>query len=518
MGVFDSFWGLSNRGNQARNQLQGYGDWSRGAGEDYLNRANQMGNRGNYNFGRAADYWGARSAEEAPGIGDVRGAGEQIMPYQGALDRRAQRFQQMLGGYGSGVNQANSVGGRISSMLDEAGGNISRSGDIISNELNQGAQNLIGQSDAGYNDITGNLIRGSGALRNDIGQGYGGISNILSGGYDQAQKTLESIRPGGELQAATAARSFAPARANVMRRLIASGVDPNSPEGVAATSNVGEQQARAMDDALGRNLESYADKSMNLSLGRSGAQAGAAERGLGAQAGVQQDLLNAVPGLQQAGLRTRLGIEQGRQGDVLGNVREQRDLSNQLLGQRGGNEQLTRAMQQQDWGAVNDILGQMNQDELTGVGLGQQQFGAGGNFLDWQQGRRDQPYNVLAGLGQQDIGNMFRGANQAQSFSGDAANEAMQRYMQEQANAGWGSKLLGGIGMGALNMLLPGSGALMGMGGAAQGLGGAIGGGVNRLFGGGGNPGTRAAQAVPFGTPPILRSRDLWPGMPQMGR
>lgn len=462
-----SFWGLSSSGSEAKGFPSTIGNFDFGQYKNWLGQANDSLAKGNDINNNIIAFWKNRATQPLPTVSGTQGTGNQILPWQPVVNTGMDRLSQIMQDYLKGVNPAATTGGNISSLLDTQAGDITRTGDQVANEINTSAANMQGQNSSTWNDIINNFITQGGNLRTGLEQGYGGlqsnnaalskvIDDTLGSGFTNAFSELEKTRPTGEFQAATAARSFAPAAANVMRRLRASGIDPNSPEGIAAMSGVNEQKARAMDDAIGSSAERFAKSMADLNLAKGGALAGAKTDELGRLLGFGKDqisgstaiganILNAVPGMQESGLNTSLGIESGRNAAVTGNLRDTLSQAIATGDKRVINEQLTRAMQQQDWGTVADIMGQMNQQDLLGLNLGNQAFGQG---VDWNNMLKQQeadPYNQLQQVGQTNISNALAQAQLGKGFGSDALQAMLAKYGIELPNSGWGTKLLSGM-------------------------------------------------------------------------
>ncbi|MCP4899736.1 MAG: hypothetical protein GY906_22450 [bacterium] len=478
--------GLSTAGKEAKGFPREMGAWTFKQFKNWLDKSEKFGQSGQAMRDLALQYWKQQAAAGAPDVGDVRGTGEQIMPFKDVLAKGGGRLEDILSAYQQGVTPANMTADQISRFMDEQAGNIGRTSDQVRDEITESALREAGISSRKTNELVegatddyGNLIdiagQGFGELRGRNRAAFDDVRDLLGEGFTTAYDELEQTRPTGEFRAGTVARSFAPEVARTMRSLKKFGIDPNSPEGQAAMSRVGGQRARAIDDVIGRESGAFADRAMRLALTKGGALSDAARQELagelglgqaqmGTDIGLRQALSGNVQGLKETDLARQLGIEGIRSGRAEGNVERTADRSNQLLQQRALNAQLQRAMQQQDWEAVSNIKQQMNQMDLLGVQLGKEQFGQGQQFEQWMRDIQNQPFQEIAGMGQQDIINMLNSANAARGFGNDASRNYAQTYANELPSSAWLTKALGGVGMGALNMFTGGgAGALAGL-------------------------------------------------------
>jgi len=125
---------------------------------------------------------------------------------------------------------------------------------------------------------------------------------------------------------------------------------------------------------------------------------------------------------------------------------------------------MDREFDMQDWQNRADVRNQMNANDVLGIGLQNQR---------WQQGQgygmNNANYRLrVAGAGEQHAQNQYGNARADQAMANQNWQLANQNYgnlyQQEAADAGWGTKMLIGGGMAALNV------ATGGMSGLAQGV------------------------------------------------
>lgn len=134
---------------------------------------------------------------------------------------------------------------------------------------------LMAKTGNAYSDAGANINR----LSDDTTAAYGRAQDntaaqraATAGAFASSRKNLDRMIPGGDLMAANLARSFAPNIAATNRRLIASGIDPNSAEGSSQIQAVEASRGHAMDDLLGANSKDYINSQNEMTLGNEAAQ------------------------------------------------------------------------------------------------------------------------------------------------------------------------------------------------------------------------------------------------------
>lgn len=495
------FWGISPTGKAAQGRVGELGNWSYDQMPKWYQKADDYYNQGNYQNKQASDYWDNLLRNGAPSMDPNanRATGQQIMPgVDQTIQDRSNRLQTSLANF-QALPGAADTGNQISGWIDQYGGAIGNNAEANREAIGSNwLRGLQGSEQAGR-DITGNISgtysglgdmnnSAYGGMRKTSGDTFGKLSNAAAdayGGmkgqndtaYSDIAKTLEMLKPGGSLQQAQVARSYAPEMVSTMGKLRSMGAD-NSPQAMDAIQGVQRDRARGMDEAAARSTGGYVSALND-------ARTGQLDRALG----LGQNQLNTGLGLGQAQLSNELGLTKEQNANQMGLTREAGGLSrdeilrgltnaqgldaSQLsqnlanntdtmnrttdyLGQRNQAAQLQRAMQQQDWSTVQDMLSKMNENDLVGLGLQNQQYQQGFNQNAYNQGLQGGAASQLGNLGQNNTNNMFRSTQQGQSFANDALKQYLASLGIEQQNAGWGSKLLGGLGMGALNMFLPG--------------------------------------------------------------
>lgn len=459
--------------------------WPREAGafakeqfKEWLGRAQSEGIRGDQLNQLAQQYWQNQMANGNGTPEDIWGVGSRVMPgvpdainaRRGRLNESAGDFDITHGRIGDRLNwqqdAARNVEGNNQSQLVEGYGRIGQRADASSGDIVRNIQASYGDAST----LTGN---GYTEMRNRATGAYGGMGASTDTAYGSAEKELEALKPGGELQAARIGRSFAPAMAATSRRLRASGVDPNSGEAFNMQSRVENSRARAMDDASAGATEGYVDRKTGMIIGRNRDQVGITERGL---------LNDQSLDRENIGIQRDLGLSQGK--DFRGEVARTQGIKNQadqgymdsnIANRNQGYERVAgadAALNQWDAGGYNTRAGlrdQQNAEDLTALGLSNEQFDRGMRYQNNDTSVRGQGAGMVTNMGQSAKQNQVQGANVARGFGGDASANYGQAWQYEAPNAGWATKALTGMAAGAMNTFMPGSGtALQGWGGQQQ--------------------------------------------------
>jgi hypothetical protein len=424
-------------------------------------------------------------AEGFPDPWQVRQTGQEILPYQDALDRRAGRLGNIQDMFGD-VPGAEQTYGDLSGYIDEFGANVSRTADQGRDEIDNATRRMLEQQGFAHGDIMGNIRDVFGGARGQTQGLYGGLLDetdktygeltgsgrstygdlIGSGGetYDEMRDVVERTAPSGEYAAARTARSFAPMMRAAMQRLRASGIDPNSIEAQSALRGVEAERSRAMDEQMAGGAERYADRMSRMLTGEQGMR----ERlGLG-----QQDMLERM-GLGRLGFGSQLareggaidrdlllgsgdefrrqirehtgigrGLEQDRLGLSLGNINRTFDRAADYLGQRQGAALQRRNMGLEDYGINANLQRELNNEELLGLDLSQRQYDLGQQNELLDQQRRMQMLMNLQGLGQQINNNAMNWQQLGNQMYGPTMNSMAQARQNEQ---GYGMPLIGAV-------------------------------------------------------------------------
>ncbi|HUT60246.1 MAG TPA: hypothetical protein VNA25_20570 [Phycisphaerae bacterium] len=415
--------------------------------------------------------------------------GQSILPgVDNTIQANKDRWNQIQSSY-QAITPTSETVSRIGSNLD------------VSKDLSDQAWDAMRERETRYSDDIGDTIRGQyGAMETNVGNAYDDMrrqardvyGNLIEGSgatYDEALKDLQVLKPGGEAAMARSSRAYAPAVAATMRRLRGSGIDPNSPEGSAALQRVESSRARGMEDAAVEQTKDYVEKSTGLKLSKEQTRAALGLGGLGAETGLQKEKTGLLTGLgeKKTGLvvsekiRT-LGAQQGIQEKSLQSAQD-------WLGQKNNLELLRKSLETQDWATGAEILKGMNEEDIRALGLLAEQYGLGERQQILDLAQRNLGATQVGGIGQQQTNAALAAAQAARGFGSDALKDSLASYGLEAPSAGWGTKLLGGLAGGALNLVAPGagtalSGAVGGGGGGAYDLSS-----LQKLFGGG-SPGT----------------------------
>lgn len=428
------FFGLSGEGKKAKGQM------------DLINATNW--DKAKADWGKSNDLWGKASSlrpEVEQGYRNFRDEGFGDQGLDELVNSRNARMKDIMSAY-NGVDPANTVADRMDAKTDEQADTINRNFD---------------QQQADNHDTTGRLMQ----RNSDVAAAnQGDIWNTYSGARDNSKKFFDSEKEAAgkafgesrdllagqmDFNNATAARSFSPAMAATQRRLRASGVDPNSPEGIAQLQKIDIARAHSFDDNFGENI----DKQNKLTMdeygenNRLGSAALSNDNGLaieetdkvGKNRSDAMDRNNSYDARQNDITSRNLSDQYGRTANYIDNRRNDimaRDTLQKSEGSR--NADLSREGMAVDTQNYNDKVGARGRD------LGIQQYG--------QEGLNGQ------------MNSAYSNANTVNNSGNASANAAYQgnanTYQLEQANAGWGTKLLGGIAGAAMNAFLPGSGKL----------------------------------------------------------
>ncbi len=426
------FWGMSKEGKEAKKKLgeKAASDWAQS--QEWSKKAQGWGQAGDVIRDWGTDYYKRAAGEGIGPVSDIRATGQEIMPgIDEAIARRAQILQEMQADVGGTY-------GRVAGREDTASGDI------------------LGNIEATYPGLREEVTAGYGGARERGAEAYRGLKGSAEGTFDTAFKDIEQLRPGGEFAAARSARAFAPAKAAAAGRLRRAGIDPSSPQAQSVLQGVETARARAMDDAMAEGIEKYVGAKTNLGLER---QAARERLGLG-EVGYDTDLMREQGALERGYTETGAGLKRGETLRHAGTASEI-DLS------RMADEQTMRQAQAQE--------------ELLKPELKAGEFGAGLNFRTADLAERSKAARELMGIGEGQYSNMFGGANVARGYGESAGAGYGDIYNREKASSGWGLKLLGGLGMTALNAATGGMGGTVGsaIGKAATGWGSKI---AGKLF------------------------------------
>lgn len=514
MGFFDGFFGLTNNGKAAQNSINGLTQDFQKQMQQWLQQSQQFGNNANGLFDWSRGYWGDRANDGAPSIGAIRQNGESILPFADVLGRMWGRQQNINNDWGN-VAKAWDIMPMLQNNLDLQTQNVNNNSDYTQGQIND-TFNGLGQRET---DATGDI-------RGRIGGSYDNARDIIAGGYGGARKAnqdtygdilsrtgnafrdmrseIEKLKPGGAFQQAQTARSFAPAMAAASGRLRRAGIDPNSMQAANVLGNVEADRARAQDDAAARGTSNYVSAANSLRAGELGATTNALTNRLNndmnlgtTEAGMQgnlalgrgRDLNNEVV----RNLASMNGYDIGRFNANTANSQNTTNRLNDIIRARSNADLLGREMQMQDFNQGAQNQRDMNNLDMTGLNLLDQQWNRGQGYSAWDQNTRDNAANQMMQLMNGQYGNMFNANQAGQSWGNQAMQNLQQLYQQELAKSGWGTRLLGGLAGAAIGGLTGGAGA----------------GGIMSLFGGGkkpATPGFNMSNSSLTGTPAIYNT------------
>jgi hypothetical protein len=516
---------------------RGYGEWIMPGVNDALasrrQRLNGVGDDFNNTFGTARN----RLDEAAGSINSNYDAGNNdINSIYGGMGRRSDStnndlVNNIIGTYGGARDTTGSA-------YADMRGRSNDTYDRMNSSTDSTYGGLRGQAADTFGRISGTADRTYSGLQGDSASTYSGLQGSNANAYGSAQKNLELIRPGGDAAAGRAARSFAPQVASTMGRLRAAGVDPNSAEASSVLGRVETGRSRAMDDAYANNIGQYVGAKNDLTLGQEGVNRDLAlgglnnnqnlamrneeiGRGLGLnqlqnnqgltteQAGIQRQIAGQQLSNNQDLQREQTGIDRDLQLGLGQQYRDQSnrnlDLQNNIDAARYGalstnrNNQLnhtldwTTAANNMDLGGYNTRAGlarEQNNEDAYGLGLRQEQFNQGANWLQQQTAAQDRGAGAVAGIGSAQYGQGLGAGNLARGFGNDASQNWQTSYGIEAPNSGWGQRLVAGMA----NAFLPGSGGMIDPRMVSQqnnpygGFGGAAGGTYGGGWGGNSNP------------------------------
>lgn len=589
-----SFWGLSKTGKDAQGQLGELPRWGKDAMKWNLSRRDDVTQQGTGDVGTFQDFlnnrlqngfgtpdqirqWGAAALPNSgPAMDRVRSGYSAVQTpgqtneqtvnnldalqdstnrqVQGNNDINIANFLRSSGRvqdtgnantaliaklFPGLMDDVNGTYGGLRDLNNKVAGNLHDLNTNVYSDLRGQNADVLGklraQNSGVYKGLTADndlLMRG---LRDQNASTYGDIISKTGNAYRDASTNLERMMPGGDLMAASVARSFAPNVSAVNRRLTAAGIDPNSLEASSVLGDVEAKRGYAMDDLLGKNMSEYIASKNALGIGGADAESrlrreqfgnestlgqtqGSTDRGLG----IDEFGNEAKLAQTQLGNETRLAETQG--GNDAGILRDQYGNEVNLAQTQGGLNRGYRQGQEQALVAQNNgtldrqlpldtrfgetqlansdigyqrtqqIMQQRNQavQMMRAMGMQdaqiQQQLEQMGLNLDAQQfqmGLTGTGLNVdqqnLGGQGMGSLGEFLLNLGRGYDSSGQNWNQqTFGQYGQdlgvESANAGWGTKLLSGLA-GPLLSMIPGVGPFLGAAVSGMGGGGGAGGG-----------------------------------------
>ena len=479
------FFGLGSKGKEYRNQWEQYAPWSFGQAQDWTAQSKQYQNRADPYAQWGYDYYGDVLQQGGlPSPASIRATGAEVMP--GVDEARARRWSR----WGQTADAAGNIK-PASQTMEDVWGNTNTQGDIINaNQQQQEAlitdlsKQLRAAEAAGNKDVVANIkdqlasleaLYGTeyGRLRKSGENLYGGLITAGTEAYGTVNKQLEALKPGGELQTAQVARSYAPVIRETSERLRRGGIEAGSAQGVAALQRAEIGRARGMDEAAGRSIADYVAQKNAATLGQQALGERLGQAQLGYETGLTTEQVAATAGAKkEAGTQFRSellrslaanqGISASEAEAKAGNLDATLKRNIELLADKNKAVLLSRALETEDWTRFKEITDGMNQEELTQLGLQQMQYSAGMDYTQAKLGREDQAMANMLGLTAQDYTRATTAAKIAQAYGKDASEVYKQLYGVEAANAGWGTKFLLGAGLSLL------TGGLSGLAGGGK--------------------------------------------------
>lgn len=480
-----SFWGPNDTMKEAAGFPREYANWNYAQYQDWLNRQNQYAAKGDYATQQSYDYYNQMLQSGIGSPEDIWTAGQLVMPGVDEVNAaQKSRLEQILAQYQSLPQTADTMA-KIGETQQQLADLVKRTGDTTTAEISDTASRAFGRETAASTEINADLLKRYHELGLDVDTDYGsmrGTNKSVYGGlkesgetaYSDAQAEVEKLRPGSEFKQAQTARSFAPEVAETAGRLRRAGIDPSSPQGIAAMQRVQAQRSRAMDDAAAEGTSEFVKARNDLILGLQGTRErlGTSELGneltlAGQQSGLKRDLsLEQGEGLR--GETTRhLGAEQNI--DLTRSTRQTQEEADaygrtqDYLNTANTNALLERDMSRQDWQTESDIAREQTSADVASLNRKNEQFGAGMNYRLTDLNERQQGAQGIYDYGTNQTNNAFKSASTALGFGNAAATNYSTAYDYNAAKAGWGTKMLAAAAPYALSAI-PGVGPYLAAG------------------------------------------------------
>jgi hypothetical protein len=368
----------------------------------------------------------------------------------------------------------------MSERLDEQADSITGNFDNIQDTIDSTTGRMFSREENANRDIVGNIRDTATGMTGAVNDTFGGLraDNAASAGrlrgdgdaaFSSMMSELESLKPGSEAAQARAARSFAPQTADTLARLRRSGVDPNSLQAQAVLRQVESARSRAVDDAAAEGNLRYADRRNSVRGNQLdyNAQVETGRLGNEMNLGVGQvdrtnDIADGAGSAYRAETRTNAGnmnaIDGNRASATIQNLDSAATRSMDLSQRRNALTGMQRDMNREDAAGVQNILGQQNDNDLVANDLYNNEFDRGLQFTGTDRGVRNNAAGQIQQAGRDATSNSLQSANVAQGFGQQASQNYNTAFEREAANAGWGTRLLGGLAAGALNLVAPGVG------------------------------------------------------------
>jgi hypothetical protein len=482
------FWGMSDAGKRAQDAMRGQVQNNTDNSRWWQANASQNVDNGNALWQQTNDYWGNRGG--APSPESITATGNAIAPWQAAFGRMQGNQQNTRDQWGRTI-RGTDVQPNIMANLGMAMDNINNNREAIQGEIDRGYSSASGREGDTTGEIRGNIgtaydtagreISGAyGDARKNNASAYADIIGRIGNAYSDMKTEARRIMPGGELQQAATARAFAPNMASAAGRLRRAGVDPNGVQAANVLGNVETARARAMDDRAASSASDYVRTMNGIREGQVGAETGAIRERTGndinlgtTAAGLQSNLAlgrgrdtNTEAARYLAAMN---GLDLGRMRDTASNLDATAMRQNSNLADRSQLDILNRNMANEDLRTEAGLNTDANNLEMTGLNLQDNAFNRGMNFTQYDRQQLDDAQRARMQLMQQAFQNAQSSGGQAFN-NGQAALQGNQNiYQQEAANAGWGTRLLGGIAGSALGGWLGGAGGITGLIGGGAG-------------------------------------------------
>jgi hypothetical protein len=209
------FFGMSQEGKDARNQINQQSGWNFGQARDSSQQGAGAGNQADFLTNAQIEYLQNRVNAGLATPEEMRTLGERADPYT---------KQRMSDAYG-----------RIGGIQGERRGTITDS-----------ATRNLAREDSTH-----------GQVMDGTNETYGGLNAANNESTSSNMKDIDSLNPATAMRQATTARSFAPALTNTMDRLRRTGVDPNSLQAASVITDIEARRAQAMDDNVASGTADY---------------------------------------------------------------------------------------------------------------------------------------------------------------------------------------------------------------------------------------------------------------------
>jgi hypothetical protein len=233
-------------------------------------------------------------------------------------------------------------------------------------------------------------------------------------------------------------------------------------------TRVSSAQARGADDAAAQGIKDWlaAKTQLEMSQLADTERYGASGLAFGANAATAERTAENTLSQQQGGLLT--AAQQELENQRLANANTGYTRATDWLNQGNNNALLERGMNLQDWQTGSDLNREQSTNAINALGLQQNAANVGLQYAQANQAQQNLGAGTVANASAQDYANALQAQNLGLQGQQAAQNAYGNIYKTEAANAGWGLKMLAGLGTSVAGALIPGVGAVTAAGGAVQ--------------------------------------------------